>query len=114
MSANWLQDLNLYGGKWEVVAENEIPEEVAERVVSAKVVMSPGRHDDEYDFDGSLQIEITLDNGQRGFWKLSTESDLEEGDEVEVDSIKQVTLSRPGEDDIYRYDGKKVKKSKRA
>ena len=112
MSANWLQDLNLYGGKWEVVEENNIPAEVAKRIVSAKVVMSPGRHDDEFDFDGSLQIEITLDNNQKGYWTLSTESELEEGDIVEVSSIKQVVLARAGEDDIYRYDGEKQTKKR--
>lgn len=103
--ANWLQDLRLFGGKWEVTEEQKVPKEVLKELKSARVVMSPGCHNDEYDFDGSLQIEITLKNGRVGYWPLSTESELEEGDSVDIKTIKQLTLSRAGEDDIYRYDG---------
>ena len=105
MTPNWLSDATVYGQPWEKTSEMSIPKEVAKQISSAKVVMSPGRHDDEYDFDGSLQIEVTLKKGGVVYWTLSTESDLEEGNEVDVNTIKQITLSRAGDDDIYRYDG---------
>lgn len=105
MTPNWLQDAQVYGAKWEKTGEMNIPESVSKQIKSVRVVMSPGRHDDEYDFDGNLQMEVTLKKGGVVYWGLSTESDLEEGDIVDVSSIKQLTLSRPGDEDIYRYDG---------
>lgn len=105
MTPNWLEDAQVYGAKWELTAEMEIPAEVVNQISSIRIVMSPGRHDDEYDFDGSLQMEVTLKKGGVVYWGLSTESDLEEGDNVDVSSVRQLTLSRPGDDDIFRYDG---------
>lgn len=110
MTPNWLQDAQIYGAKWEKTSEMSIPVEVAEQLKSVRVIMSPGRHDDEYDFDGSLQMEVSLKKGGVAYWALSTESNLEEGDAVDIKSIKQITLSRPGDDDIYRYDGKILEK----
>lgn len=111
MTPNWLEDAQVYGAKWEVTSEMEIPAEVVKQIDSVRVIMSPGRHDEEFDFDGSLQMEVTLKKGGVVYWGLSTESDLEEGDKVDVDSIKQLTLSRPGDDDIFRYDGEALEET---
>ena len=43
--------------------------------------------------------------GGKKFMPLSRDSQLEAGDSVKVSSIEVVTLSRDGDDDIYRADG---------
>ena len=110
MTAQWLENATVYGAPWEEVNRESIPDEVLERVSSVTVKMSEGRHDDEYDFDGRLELVVTLDNGGQVYWPLSNRSELLEGDSVDPETIEMITLAREGDDDTYRYDGEKLAK----
>lgn len=105
MTANWLNNATVYGAPWEVSSTENIPAEVAKQIKSVTVQMSDGVHNDEYDFDGRLEMVVTLKKGGIVYWPLSTESELIEGDGVDPKSIKMLILSREGDDDTYRYDG---------
>lgn len=108
---DFLDKYEEYGGKWTVSAEellSEVSPKLFKRVESAVIVMSPGCHNDQYDFDGSLQMQLNLEGGTCKYLPLSTESLLEEGDEVDVDSIMCIELTRPGDDPCYKVDGDKI------
>ena len=102
--ATWF-DATLYAGKWQETGKEEVPAELVKQIESAHVEMGTGVHNDEYDFDGRLQIVLKLKDGRVGYLKLSTLSDLQEGDNVSPKSLRKITLSRAGDDDIYRFDG---------
>lgn len=59
--------------------------------------------------DGSLtfNIVVPLKDGSAIELRLSGKSELEEGDIVDLSTVKGVTLKKRGEKDIFRYDGKK-------
>lgn len=102
--ATWF-DATLYAGKWQETGKENVPAGLAKQIESAHVEMSTGVHNEEYDFDGRLQIVLKLKDGRVGYLKLSILSDLQEGDDVDPKSLRKITLSRAGEDDIYRFDG---------
>ena len=60
--------------------------------------------------DGQIGYRITVSftNGSSIDLKLSGKSDLIEGDEVDANSIEGIELAKVGQDNIVRYDGKKV------
>jgi hypothetical protein len=52
-----------------------------------------------------------MKNGRDRFKQLDRNSDLEVGDKVDPKTIEVITLERD-DDEIYRVDGKKLKKSR--
>lgn len=103
--ATWF-DATLYAGQWQETGREQIPDdELVKQIESAHVEMGTGVHNEEYDFDGRLQIVLKLKDGRVGYLKLSTLSDLQEGDYIDPKSLRKITLSRAGDDDIYRFDG---------
>lgn len=105
---NFLENGIEYGSSWTVSATEKLSKvapAIFKRVKSADVVMSPGCHENGYDFDGSLQIALRMDTGGVRYLPLSTESILEEGDQVEVSSIVCIELTRPGDEPCYKADG---------
>lgn len=62
------------------------------------------------DGEVGLRITVPFKNGTSIDLKLSSRSDLEEGDVVSVDSITMQELHKMGSDPIIRYDAEVVKK----
>lgn len=55
--------------------------------------------------DVAYRLTIPFKNGSSVDLKLSSKSDLVEGDKVRIDSIKGQELHKVGQDPIVRYDG---------
>lgn len=54
------------------------------------------------------RIRIPFKNGSHIDLKLSSRTDLTEGDKVKISSIKAQLLTKVGEDPILKYDGEKA------
>lgn len=89
---NIFQSLRLYAGKWSVINERPFSNEEIAQVESAKVVAS------QY---GS-SVCFTMINGGQTYIPLSQDSTLGIGDSVNIREAKLLTLSKAGEEDIYR------------
>lgn len=84
--------LRVYAGKWNETAKRLFsPEEIA-AVESAVVVTS------QYGYS----VCFLMKAGGQTYIPLDQNSSLSEGDKVDLTKALLVTLSRPGEDDIYR------------
>ena len=102
---SFLDSLREFGGSWEETNRVKLTAEERASLSKAVVVMSPGCHNDEYDFDGSLQVKLYKKNGKVSFAPLSKLSELEEGDEINLKTLEIITLSREGDEDIFKVDG---------
>lgn len=96
MARSILDMLPTYAGKWSVVKTTKIAAEDAATIQSAHVVES------EY----GLSLCMLMHGGGLKFVPVSRDSSLDEGDEVIIPSIEFITLSKDGESDILRADGK--------
>ena len=94
-----------YGGPWEVTNREKISSEEAKAVKRALVVTK------EQNWGESISICFFMANGKIKFCPLSKKSSLVEGDEVDPKSIVFLTLSKEGEDDIHKCDGKPLEDS---
>lgn len=84
--------LRVYAGKWNETAKRLFsPEEIA-AVESAVVVTS------QYGYS----VCFLMKAGGQTYIPLDQSSSLSEGDKVDLTKALLVTLSRPGENDIYR------------
>lgn len=97
-----------YGGSWVETSREKLDD--VKDIASAEVT--------ERDFvqdDGTTKtvasICFHMKNGRDRFKQLDRNSDLEVGDKVDPKSIEVITLERD-DDEIYRVDGKKLKKSR--
>lgn len=91
---NIFQTMQMYAGKWSVVGTREFTQEEKDLVTRAEVVPS------QY----GLSVCFFMKNGQMGFVPLSNTSSLKEGEQVDLDKAKILTLSRPGDANIERID----------
>lgn len=91
---NIFQTMQMYAGKWSVVGSREFTQEEKDLVARAEVVPS------QY----GLSVCFFMKNGQMGFVPLSNTSSLKEGQQVDLDKAKILTLSRPGDANIERID----------
>lgn len=108
MTAQWLNNATVYGAPWEEVKREGIPSDILAAVSSIEVKMSDGMHTDEYEFDGRLEMNVHLKKGGVVYWPLSNRSELIDGDKVDPSSVELIVLAREGDDDTYRYDGKRL------
>ena len=93
---NIFAGLNVYGGKWQVVADKTRgfnAEEIA-TVSKAEVVSS------EY----GKSVCFFMAGGGQTYIPLSNQSGLNVGDSVDLSKAKILTLHRDGSDDITRID----------
>lgn len=89
-------DLTSYGAsKWELEATRAISKAEKAEVSSAEVVES------QY----GLSMCFTMKSGGKKFIPVSRDSQLAEGDEVDINSVQFIELSREGENNIFRADG---------
>lgn len=91
----FLDKLRTYAGSWSEASRDKLSKAEVAQVESAEVV------EGQY----GLSMCFIMKSGGRKFMPLSRDSQLEEGDKVNVQSIEIVTLERDGDDDIYRADG---------
>lgn len=90
-----LSKLRVYPGKWNVTNRESFDESDIQSVVSNEVVPS--------EFGNS--VKITKKDGQVSFIPVSnTSRDVNIGESVDLSKCFLLTLSRTGEDDIYRID----------
>lgn len=94
MAVDFLGTLQSYGGKFTVKSTQNVN---TEGVKSIKVIQS----------EFGPQMMFTMLNGRTKYAKLSNQSTLQEGDMVNPESIKLVTLERDGEI-AQRVDGEKL------
>lgn len=98
-----LTSLTTYASKWqETDRENLNALDGFEDIESAMVT------EKEMDWGISTSICLFMKGGGQKFITLSRDSDLKDGDMVDLDSIEVIALERDGDDPIYRADGKKV------
>lgn len=80
----------VYGG-WSLKSSEKLD---TENIQSAQVVMG----------DYGLNICFFLKTGQKVYQSLSTNSKLNEGDVPELDKLKVLTLTKPGNPDCYKIE----------
>ena len=84
-----------YAGKWGVKSTTPISQEDVKDIRKVFIVNS----------DYGLSACFMSKSGSQRYIPVSNESSLSEGDEVKPESIVFLTLSKDGEEDIYRLDG---------
>lgn len=89
---NIFNSLRRYAGKWNESAKRAFDAEEINAVDSAKVVES------QY----GLSVCFMMKSGGQTFIPLDKDSALGVGDAVDLAKAQLITLSRSGEDDIYR------------
>ena len=89
---NIFNSLRIYAGKWEVKNERPFNQEEINAIVQAVVVAS------QY----GNSVQFTMKDGGLTFIPLDQNSALGTGELVDLTKAKLVTLSRSGENDIYR------------
>jgi hypothetical protein len=91
----FLDKLRTYAGSWSEAGREKLSKAEVAQVESATVV------EGQY----GLSMCFVMKTGGKKFMPLSRDSQLEEGDSVDVKSVEIVTLERDGDEDIYRADG---------
>lgn len=86
--------LQTYAQPWEETEREAFTKEEIKEIKSAKVVKS------EY----GLSACFMLKSGGQRYIPLSREVQAEEGESIDVKNAEIVTLSRMGDDDIYRLE----------
>lgn len=93
---NIFSNLQVYAGKWSETGRRAFTEEEKAAVIQAVVVAS------QY---GS-SVQFTMRNGGLTFIPLDQNSSLGIGELVDLESAEIVTLSKSGENDIFRVSTK--------
>ena len=91
----FLDKLRTYAGSWSEAGREKLSKAEVAQVESAEVVKG------QY----GLSMCFLMKAGGKKFMPLSRDSQLEEGDSVDIKSVDIITLERDGDDDIYRADG---------
>lgn len=91
----FLDKLRTYAGSWSEAGREKLSKTEVAQVESATVV------EGQY----GLSMCFVMKAGGKKFMPLSRDSQLEEGDSVDVKSVEIITLERDGDEDIYRADG---------
>lgn len=91
----FLDKLRTYAGSWSEAGRERLSKAEVSQVASATVV------EGQY----GLSMCFVMKAGGKKFMPLSRDSQLEEGDSVDIKSVEIITLERDGDEDIYRADG---------
>lgn len=98
-----------YGGTpWEVTDTEKLEQAEIDAIQDITVITK------EQDWGESTSMCFLMKSGRTRFIPLSRDSDLEEGDTVDPESVVLLTLSREGDDDIVRADGSILEKKPKA
>lgn len=88
----FLDNLRVYAQKWEETARSTFSKADRAKVEKCTVVES----------DYGLSACFHLVGGGVQYMPLSKDVDLEVGDTIDMEEAEVITLSRPGDNDIYR------------
>ena len=91
---NIFEKLFKYGANWSVIGSRLFDDEEKAAVKSAQVVSS----------EFGKSVCFYMHSGGQTYIPLSTQSKLEVGDDVDMETAKILTLRRDGSDDINRID----------
>lgn len=91
---NIFSSIKTYAGKWSVTGNRHFTEEEIAQIEEAVVV------DSQY----GLSVQFTRKDGAMAFIPLSQDSNLGSGETVDMKEAVLLTLSKPGENDIYRIE----------
>lgn len=91
---SFLSNLRLYAGSWGVTSREKISAEDKAAIASAEVVES------QY----GPSVCFHLKSGGTKFLPVSRDTDCKVGQSVNLDNAEILTLSREGDDDIYRIE----------
>lgn len=91
----FLDKLRTYAGSWSEAGRENLSKAEVAQIQSVEVV------EGQY----GLSMCFVMKAGGKKFMPLSRDSQLEEGDSVDVKSVEIITLERDGDEDIYRADG---------
>ena len=83
---------------WSVESVDKLPNAEVKQIKSATIVPA------EY---GNLMC-LLMHSGERKWAKLVKDTTLVEGDDVDPSSITVTILSKPGEENIVRFDGEAI------
>lgn len=89
---NFFDTKKAYGGKWQPVDERKFTEEEKAMIAKAIVVAS----------DYGLSCCFFMKSGDLYFQPMAKDSQATCGDELDIDEIKIITLSKTGSQDIER------------
>lgn len=92
----FLDKLRTYAGSWSETSREPLSKTEQALVESVEVV--EGNY--------GLSMCFIMKAGGKKFMPLSRDSQLEEGDSVDIKSVEIITLERDGDEEIYRIDGK--------
>lgn len=92
--ANVFMSCTMYAGNWQLVDSREFSQEEKNLVTSAHVV------DSQY----GPSVCFMMKSGQRAYIPVSSKSDLQIGDAVDLNTRKVVTLHREGDGNINRVE----------
>lgn len=97
-----LAAITTYAGKWA-----ETGRELLSKVdpQGFKAIASAVVTEKEQEWGISRSICLTMKAGGQKYISLSKDSELQDGDEVNLKSIEVITLERDGDDPIFRADG---------
>ena len=93
---NIFAGLQVYAGKWEVVAEKTRGFNDEEKALIARAEVVPSEYGNSVCF--------FMKSGGQTYIPLSNQSSLTVGDEVDLSKAKLLTLHRDGDGDITRVD----------
>lgn len=91
---DFLSKLQVYASKWSVTSEDKLSKEDIKAIDEIEVVES------EY----GLSACFHLVNGGKSYMPLSRDTDASVGDTLDPKKVKVLTLSREGDDDIYKLE----------
>lgn len=97
-----LASLTTYNKGWEEVSREMLSEDKDFKEIESATVV-----DKEQNWGTSHSICLFMKGGGKKYLPLSRDSELEDGDEVNLESIEIIELERDG-DTIYRADGEKT------
>lgn len=100
--------LAVYAGGWSEVEKaqlNQIEPAFCSKINSAKVTQRENTNSATGEVFTSTSICLMMKDGTQRFLKLSPKSTLNVGDDVKVDSLVAIELSKPGEENIIKFDG---------
>ena len=96
----FLDSLMTYAGSWEEVSREKLSKSDVQNVQSIQVVTK------EQEWGTSTSMCFTMVGGGKKFVPLSRDSELQEGDKVNPNTVEIITLEKDGENPIHRADGK--------
>lgn len=108
MNLNCLDNLKSFAGGWEKVDECSLKKgnpAFYAQINSAKVTQKENVNSQTGEVFTSTSICLFMKDGTQRYLKLSPKSELNIGDDVNVESLVAIELSKPGEENIIKFDG---------